>query len=720
MPASNMLRTLSALVCLTAIATAAPGQPESHVQSLKVFLADFDDIPHPERYSREYFEQLFFSLDGPPATPEGRPLSGSVREYFRNISEGRIDISGEVEDWVRIPRSITKIPHWKHGIEPFGESWPVIVAETLRAHGIVGAQAKERVLLDDGRMPDLLVFLNTDFGMGGVNRGWERLKEVLEIMNLGSLWDDAWPSLPAPYSSYSATHWPGAPGTGPDGTIEGKPTDAEIEMFPLSVMMHEMGHQLAGWPDLYGPVFEPWGVFDLMGGPAAGTHFPMAVSSYLRVESGWMQYTDMPRRSSPGLLLHPLDTHKEALRFPQGPGQETIVVENRRYLKYPRDAAQPPDNEGSRLLLYRLDPAARRRMVYGDSPVGKVTTVIRRREHYGEMWGGEAFGEITAATVPSSRNSLGELWWEFRGIRPQPGGEVAFDAVHCATDLLADYCGASWRDGQGAGIEPGRLDGPEGDVCLVSTPDADGRHQRSLRISTPPGGSVRGHYELSSTAPQRLYLTVSLLRDAGCAASVAVAGDGEAPTEVLLTRDSAGQPRTLIVDLPPDSGAIDVVVGALDAAPTTVSIAEAWVVNLGETLHDPLRAAPEGTAQAELRDGCTYGPSALTVPVGEGAWSRQWEIKLPDSPTTLRCLAGLAADAGGTASVGLKLLSGEQEWSLLKGLVLDTEGTGWPAVLEIAIPAEALGKECRLELEVGAATGQRPAVVVPSLRVCAG
>jgi len=82
---------------------------------LKVFLADFEDVPHPERYSREYFNELMFGLGGPRVTPEGRPLSGSVREYFLNLSEGRIDIEGEVLDWVRIPRQITRVPHWKPG-----------------------------------------------------------------------------------------------------------------------------------------------------------------------------------------------------------------------------------------------------------------------------------------------------------------------------------------------------------------------------------------------------------------------------------------------------------------------------------------------------------------------------------------------------------------------------------------------------------------------------
>ena len=74
--------------------------------------------------------------------------------------------------------------------------------------------------LRDGRMPQLLVFLNTDWGVGGVNRGWPKLKEVLHRMKLGHRWDEAWLSLPSPYSSFSATIWRKAPRSKKDGTID--------------------------------------------------------------------------------------------------------------------------------------------------------------------------------------------------------------------------------------------------------------------------------------------------------------------------------------------------------------------------------------------------------------------------------------------------------------------------------------------------------------------
>lgn len=736
---------LVTLVCLASRAGVAAARPESGTFVLRVFLADFDDVPHPDRYPREYFEELFFGLDGPRQTPEGRALSGSVREYFLNVSDGRIDVEGEVEDWVRIPRSITKVPHWKRGMKPFGESWPVIVAETLRGHGILGDQAREKVRLRDGRMPDMLVFLNTDWGTGGVNRGWGRLKEVLDIMKLGDLWDESWSELPSPYSSYSATKWRKAPRSGPDGTIDKIPPESELEMFPLSIMMHEMGHQLAGWPDLYGPAYEPWGVFDLMGGPAASTHFPMSVCAYLRVRNGWMEYTDVPRATRMGLQLHPLETHKEALRFLQGPGQESIVAENRWCLKYPRDYGDPPTNEGPRLLLYRLDPAGRRRVMYRGSPRHKITTLIRRRERYGEVWGAGAFTEVTAETTPSSRNSLGELWWEFRDIRPGAAEAMRFDAQFAATDLVRGYRRAVWMDGDGATVDAGRFGGSRGYVGIRSTPGATGAHVRSLHIATSPGGAIRGRYPLPADGPRRLYVTVSIPSDAGTAVALTVGPTGGEGTTAQLRAGPAGNRHTVVADLPAEAAGVDLVVQAVgDAAPASVSVHEAWVVGTPEPLSDLVQTAPSRTpapagsaavprtaAAVMLHDRHIYGPAVLTAMVGGDApkgLRAEWPVGQPGPGAMLRGVIGLGADApvGSTAKVSLQLTGREREWSLMKDLEIQVYpggGSGTTrsnrlAVVEVALPADVAGQECSVVMEVSADAEQAFSLAVPCLCIC--
>jgi hypothetical protein len=713
------------MVGLGVLGAVQDGPAEGHRDvTVKVFLADFEDVPHPTSYSREYFASLFFGLGEPRQTPEGRALSGSVREYFLNVSEGRIDIAGEVTDWARLPGRITRVPHWKPGMEPFGESWPVVVAETLRANGIVGEGAMERLRLADGRMPDLLVFLNTDFGIGGVNRGWDNLREVLGTMGLADLWDDAWPSLPSPFSSFSATQWRGAPPTGPDGCIDKVPAEGDLELFPLSIMMHEMGHQLAGWPDLYGGAYEPWGVFDLMGGPAASTHFPMTVSAYLRETSGWMRYTEVPRRSQGTVVLHPLETHKSALRFAEGPGAESIIAENRAYLSYPRDFGEPPVNHGQRLLLYRVDPAARRVMMYGDHPQPKITTMIRRPESYGEMWGEGAATEVTAESRPSSRNSLGELWWEFRDIHPGVGDEVLFDATCCATDLLESSCAAAWTNGAGEPIPAGAMGLAHGQAALRWVEAAGEGLARVLGLDTGAADLVTGWYVLPSPAPRRLYVRAALPAGATTAASVSVGAPGGEATEAVLRPDDGGAEHLLVAELPAGAEGIEVTARAVEGGAASVEIAEAWLVDLPSPAADLVGA---GGASARLADGVTYGPHVVTLPLGGEAAepiSRECTASLPGGPATLHGMVGFVAGApaGARARVAVRLVTADGEWPLVQNLVVEAAAGEAPAnrpvTLETPTPAEAAGRDGRLVLEVvleGEATGA--VLAVPVLRI---
>lgn len=703
-----------------------PAEPPREVL-LKVFLADFEDIPHPASYSREYFDSLFFGLGEPRQTPEGRALSGSVREYFLNVGEGRIDVAGEVTDWARLPGKITRVPHWHGGMTPFGESWPVIVAETLRANGVVGPDAREKLRLADGRMPDLLVFLNTDWGIGGVNRGWEHLREVLGTMGLSELWDDGWLRLPSPLSSFSATQWRGAPAPGADGCIDRVPAEADLEMFPLSIMMHEMGHQLAGWPDLYGGAYEPWGVFDLMGGPAASTHFPMTASAYLRESSGWMRYTDMPRESHRNVLLRPLETHKQALRFPQGPWQETIVAENRAYLTYPADYGEPPVNHGQRLLLYRVDPAARRRMMYGDQPQPKITTMIRRPGHYGEMWGEGAATEVAAETRPSSRNSLGELWWEFREIRPGATDEVRFSADCRAVDLVDAYTSATWTGDAGDPIPAGAMGLAAGQAAVRWVTRPGTGLTRTLGLDAPSGGAVRGSYALPSSAPRRLYARVLLPAGAAHPARLSVSASGESTSIDLEANEATGE-RLLVADLPAGVEGIELAAQSLDGEAASVEVNEAWLVELPAVLGDLVGTEP---ASARLADGATYGPHVLTVLLSPDVTEptrRECPVTLGNEPVTLHGLVGFLAGTpvGARARVGVTLVTPDRDWPLARNLEIEMRPAGsadaapanLPVILEAPLPAEAAGLGGTLVLEVTPVGGAGEfRLAVPCLRI---
>ena len=736
---SSLLTALT--LCLGAVGTDHSAHGAASTRVLKVFLADFDDVPHPETYTREYFVDLFFGRGTPRSTPEGRPIAGSVREYFLDLSDGRIDIAGEVADWVRIPRRISQIPHWKRGMKPFGESWPVIVAETLGANGITGADCRERLRLGNGETPELLVFLNTDWGTGGVNRGWGKLKEVLGRMELAELWDENWKGLPSPSSSYSATIWRKAPRSKEDGTIARTPPADELELFPLSVMMHEMGHQLAGLPDLYGPSHAPWGVFDLMAGPAR-THFPMGVAAFQRVRKGWMQFTDVPRNDRAGLVLRPLESHKVAFRFPQGPGQESLVVENRACLRYPSDYSRPPTDDGPRLLVYRYDPLGRTKRMARGKTVKRITSMLRRSAHYGEVWGMPPFTAITATTKPWSRNSMGELWWEFRGMTPRPDRSILFDAHFRAVDLVSEYHTAEWRDQDGNTVSPGTYGSAGGHVTIrhADSPETPGS-TAVLHCRPAPGGSMTGRYALTGRNPMRLYLVLSCFSPDSSPATLSVAAGKRRLLDALPVEP--GTPSRVVLEIPAGSSDVRIELRspAGAAASDGVYIRQGWVVEMPSTVVDLASGAPTADADPTdtdrralpLFDGFCYGPESVVVPTegnGDGRAIREFDLPRLPLGADLRALLGLAANTaeGAKARVSLEFVTGDDVTPAASGIELRMramEHGEWPerlpnaaAIVEAGVPsAVRKSDDARLRLTVER-IGDRPAtVVLPCLRI---
>jgi hypothetical protein len=211
-----------------------------------------------------------------------------------------------------------------------------------------------------------------------------------------------------------------------------------------------------------------------------------------------------------------------------------------------------------------------------------------------------------------------------------------------------------------------------------------------------------------------------------------------------LDRLVAGQPRTIVADLPAEAGAVELILQAPDeAAPARVDVHEGWVVGLPETLADVVRTAatwaPEGppppaAGNSLLCDGSTYGPAVLTVPVGgEAPATRhaEWPVAWPGSPAMLRGLFGLTADTppGAVATVSLTLVAPERKWELIGNLEVtaqasDSDGASGsdrnrPAVVEVGLPAEAVGQECKLVMEVSAKPDQKVTLAVPCLRLCA-
>jgi hypothetical protein len=292
--------------------------------------------------------------------------------------------------------------------------------------------------------------------------------------------------------------------------------------------------------------------------------------------------------------------------------------------------------------------------------------MIRRPEHYGEVWGEGEFTSITAKTLSSSYNSLGELWWEFENIREAGTEGMRFDAEFCATD-----CARALRKDmnlpESAAVRPGRL------YIVVSK---DGKRQS-------------------------LVLECSSQKDFNRAQAMSVFQDPEWEQKVseawfVGTQDVAADLIDAEWDGAPGHG-----------LPEKRSLCR---------LHDGRIYGPETLAlslSGEARQ----------------AWATR-PVSIPDQPAVLRGAIGFEAGTASrrNAKACVRLEAGGKTWDLVKDMVVevypsDSEDpfrSNAPAIIEAELPTEARGKEGRFVLEAEGANAARAVLVLPWLKVCEG
>lgn len=499
-------------------------EPQKLNKVLRVFLVRFADVPNPPNFTRDWFNRLFFSADELRTNPDGGPMSGSVFDYFYGISNGYVRVTGEVTDWITNPLQVTKLAHWADVAD---EVWhrslkleAGAVAPTLRERGI-------RTLDDlkvNGQVPDGLVFYHTDVWGGGGARDMAHVKGQLEEANRLDLWDDAWNAWAdsMPIIILPCCHQIPNPTIRADHTFERIPEVSELHWTSSAVLMHELGHLLFDYPDLYNQYTRWYTWLELMGGDWLWNDFPPTLSSYMQERGGWFNITDMPRRTHRGVVLAPFETHNVAFRFQGGPidGPETFVLENR--TRYDLGVT-PPTNLGNALFAYRVDPKMRQAILLpGMNGQRRAAFLIRRSEPWGEAWGIPGAPQLTGqgADLANSLNHLGERWWEFRNIRILSDGAAEFDAVFQPYDLIRGYAQATWANGDGQLLRPDFFHAAKGNVMLVnrSLPIEQGlryNHVLHLHPNWAPHGKIRGRYSLKVPSEgARLYLTVALSEQA--------------------------------------------------------------------------------------------------------------------------------------------------------------------------------------------------------------
>jgi immune inhibitor A len=280
-----------------------------------VVLVDFADAPMTQ--SADHFRELFFS--------EGKIPTGSVREYFTEVSDSLIKLTGEVVGPYRLPRTLATYAGGGSGIDN-----PVPNARTMArdAAQLANPDVDFTPFDNDGNgFVDAFIVIHA--GEGAEETG-----------NVNHIWSHKWV---LPNGAFNA-----------DSTkIFGYLTVPED--CRIGVCAHELGHLVFGWPDLYDTdeSSEGLGNWCLMAGGSwnGNGDIPAHPSAWCKMGQGWV--TTVNRTSNAPLTIKDVKTSKTVLRLWKngGASEEYFLVEHRRQTGYDRKLP------GGGLLVYHIDDA---------------------------------------------------------------------------------------------------------------------------------------------------------------------------------------------------------------------------------------------------------------------------------------------------------------------------------------------------------------------------
>jgi immune inhibitor A len=300
---------------IRAAAAARPSGPLRGVLRVIVVLVDFSDKPMTQ--TRQHFDDLFFSQNKLPTK--------SVREYFKDVTHGLIDIQGNVVGPFRLPQTIATYAHGASGTTTAQPN-----AQTMARDAAMAANPTVNFTpFDNDGNGFVDAFIVIHAGAGGEVTG-----------DSDDIWSHKWVlsgnALNVDQTKIFAYL-----------TV---PEDCKI-----GVCAHELGHLLFGFPDLYDTDSSSEGIGNwcLMAGGSwgAGGDTPTHPSAWCKANQGWVT---VDNRTTDGAVNIPdVKTSNKVLRLWKNgaPGNEYFLVENRQRTGF--DASLP----GQGLLIWHIDDA---------------------------------------------------------------------------------------------------------------------------------------------------------------------------------------------------------------------------------------------------------------------------------------------------------------------------------------------------------------------------
>jgi immune inhibitor A len=356
-------------------AAAAERAPLRGAVRVIVVLIQFSDRPMTQPAS--HFQELFFSTGVLP--------NGSVKEYFKEVTGGLVDIVGEIAGPFQLPQTNAWYANSNFGIgRPSGTARANIMA---RDAAVAADPSINFGQYDNDGNGFIDAFIVVHPGGGGEQTG-----------NPNDIWSHKW-TLPSAYST------------------EGKQIFAYLtipEDARIGVCAHELGHLLFGFPDLYDTddTSEGVGNWCLMGGGSwnGNGDIPADPSAWCKVQQGWVTVTNVTTNGA--ITIPDVKTGRNVHRLWKdgAGGSEYFLLENRQRTQY--DARLPGDG----LLIWHIDESQPGNTDENHFKVGLLQADGRRnlelaqnRGDAGDPYPGTAGNtSLNATSTPNSKSYAGQ------------------------------------------------------------------------------------------------------------------------------------------------------------------------------------------------------------------------------------------------------------------------------------------------------------------------
>lgn len=278
--------------------------PVVGVRSACVLLVDFSDEPASTPPS--HYEEMLFSV--------GAYGTGSMRDFYREASYGKLDVTGMVSGaggptagWFRAPKPKAYYTNGNFGFGSYPQNAQRLVEDVLDiadAHVDFSAFDKD----GDGVIEALVLVCA---GVGGEQSG-----------ATDDLWSHKWGISPQTRDGKQISTYFMAPENGRVG-----------------VMAHELGHLLMAWPDLYDTDYSSagTGAWDLMAGGSwnGGGHRPAHPTSWCKTRAGWITPTVL-WNAEQNVTIPPYEDNAVAYKLPIGSqtSKEYFLLSNRQKTRF--------------------------------------------------------------------------------------------------------------------------------------------------------------------------------------------------------------------------------------------------------------------------------------------------------------------------------------------------------------------------------------------------